>query len=602
MAQYAHKGQILPLVNQMIPIDKQTTFHASYDYHLNGMNQGDIVYPLMPLASAYFNGSTKVQLTRTIQDDFTIEAWIKTTGVGTGTAHYQTLPILHSETSGLRPDFGFGINSAGKLVFGDGNTTADYNVTSTGSVNDGKWHHVAATRTLSTGAISLYIDGVADGTGTGSTVSLTANPNMYIAYGEDGASYFTGNIAEVRTWSRVLSANEISTYKNMQLAGNESGLVGYWKLTEKEGIVVFDTCCQHDGVLTGTRTYDYGNTLATVQKSNIKFGGAVLLEPDTKNLFNGSKSNNGGEISQSTNGAWEVITALIDNGNMGRRHFVDLTNLTNAYTYTCSIMVYNPGATVVNVHQDWCDMGNTSTAVNPGEMKRISIVTSRSTYDSTFRFYDVCPLKTNDVIWIKDPQIEFRDYPTSYVAAGVTRPVGKLWYDKSVVNPSAFTISCWFNIPWMHRDSSNPPNGGIQGNWYHPIIEIATPTNTSQSLGLAAGPVPASFNRNLILQVPGGVTANFPIQDNTWYHMVITYDGTTYKVYINGTQQISYTGAAIAPAAAEVLMVGGGYRGKPLIYIDEIRIESRAISTDEVSAWASSGLHYNYLDYSYYVD
>jgi hypothetical protein len=94
-----------------------------------------------------------------------------------------------------------------------------------------------------------------------------------------------------------------------------------------------------------------------------------------------------------------------------------------------------------------------------------------------------------------------------------------------------------------------------------------------------------------------------PIADNTWYHLIGTYDGTVYKIYIDGVEQVSYL-STIAPVVHDdtVLMVGGGYYGDPFIMIDELRIESRAISAEEAAAWAASGLHYNYLDYSSYVD
>jgi hypothetical protein len=145
-------------------------------------------------------------------------------------------------------------------------------------------------------------------------------------------------------------------------------------------------------------------------------------------------------------------------------------------------------------------------------------------------------------------------------------------------------------------------NTGINTNWYHPIIEVATTTNNAQAFGLAAGPQPLSWDRKLTLQAPVSSTSTFQVQDDTWYHMVTTYDGTTYKVYIDGVQQISIAGSSMTLVDGQFLMVGGGYRGKPFIYIDELRIEARAISTDEISAWAASGLHYNYFDYSMYVD
>jgi hypothetical protein len=156
----------------------------------------------------------------------------------------------------------------------------------------------------------------------------------------------------------------------------------------------------------------------------------------------------------------------------------------------------------------------------------------------------------------------------------------------------------------MHRVSTY--NTGIQGSWYHPIIELATTLNTTPFNGVSifVGPEPVSWSRKVGLSIGGtsNQTGGIAIQDNTWYHAVMTYDGTTAKLYIDGVFQNQVVKAPAVLTNDHVLMVGGGYMGKPNIMIDELRIESRAVSLEEIEAWAASGLHYNYLDYSSYVD
>jgi hypothetical protein len=165
----------------------------------------------------------------------------------------------------------------------------------------------------------------------------------------------------------------------------------------------------------------------------------------------------------------------------------------------------------------------------------------------------------------------------------------------------------------MHRDATNPPNAGIQSNWYHPIIEIVPPTKSPNTNGytgfaLVAGPQPSSWNRLIRMKYASAagtgveVTGTTAVQDNTWYHAVVTYDGANLNLYINGTLEKTQAVSTIQYDSNCVVMIGGGYYGKPFIAIDEVRFESRAISADEAAAWAASGIHYNYLDYSYYVD
>ena len=104
MSGYSHKGQILPLVNQMIPIDKETTFHASYDAHLNGLSQSRTVSPFGNKTSYYFDGingwvESKASVS---SEEITIEFWIKgqmQTSYNSVFSVDDTTPIIH-EVSG----------------------------------------------------------------------------------------------------------------------------------------------------------------------------------------------------------------------------------------------------------------------------------------------------------------------------------------------------------------------------------------------------------------------------------------------------------------------------------------------------------------------
>jgi len=68
-------------------------------------------------------------------------------------------------------DFGASL-CGGQFAFGVGNP--DTTIFSTNVINDGGWHHCVATRVKSAGALSLYVDGVLQATGTGTTNSLDA--------------------------------------------------------------------------------------------------------------------------------------------------------------------------------------------------------------------------------------------------------------------------------------------------------------------------------------------------------------------------------------------------------------------------------------------
>ena len=154
-----------------------------------------------------------------ISDSFTYCAWINTTNVGYGLNHYQLMYIVSTETGGVNNDFGFGIDSNGKLAYGDGTLGGtDITIHSTRSVNTGSWIFVAVTRNKSTGQVILYINGIADTAGTcniGNTLSTASN--VFIGSGTDFPGYtFGGNIGAILGNTSVLTPADILNNFNAQ--------------------------------------------------------------------------------------------------------------------------------------------------------------------------------------------------------------------------------------------------------------------------------------------------------------------------------------------------------------------------------------------------
>lgn len=94
------------------------------------------------------------------------------------------------------------------------------------SVWDGKWHHVAGT--FDGALVHLYIDGVEVGAGTPASAiayGLPTSEAFYIGnYRGSCDRPFTGEIDNVRIWSRALNAGEIATLASAEDApGRETG-------------------------------------------------------------------------------------------------------------------------------------------------------------------------------------------------------------------------------------------------------------------------------------------------------------------------------------------------------------------------------------------
>jgi hypothetical protein len=118
---------------------------------------------------------------------------------------------MSAESGGLANDWGFGVDGNGKISFGTGGGS-DLTYASSSSVNTGNWVMVTATRTYSTGAVRIYVNGSIQ-TNSGSTGNanrtLTSNATLKIGAGDDGGSTFGGNIGAVYGYNAVLTDAQV---------------------------------------------------------------------------------------------------------------------------------------------------------------------------------------------------------------------------------------------------------------------------------------------------------------------------------------------------------------------------------------------------------
>jgi hypothetical protein len=82
------------------------------------------------------------------------------------------------------------------------------------------------------------------------------------------------------------------------------------------------------------------------------------------------------------------------------------------------------------------------------------------------------------------------------------------------------------------------------------------------------------------------VRATAALAVNTWAHLASTYDGSTLRLYVNGTQVASRAVSGSITASTGVLSIGGnGSWGEWFAgLIDEVRVYNRALSAAEVAA------------------
>ncbi|MCB1631072.1 MAG: LEPR-XLL domain-containing protein, partial [Pseudomonadales bacterium] len=163
----------------------------------------------------------------------TIEAWIRPTGAGTGGGGV----IVGKEGEYLLARF-----ADGTIRWAFANTDPGWTYVNTGFVAPlDAWTHIAVV--YDNGAVRTYANGALvhsyDGAGVIGDVDGGRN-ELRIGSREGIEQGFVGLIDEVRVWNVVRSEEEVAGKRTTLLGGGESGLVGYWRLDEANGVVVAD--------------------------------------------------------------------------------------------------------------------------------------------------------------------------------------------------------------------------------------------------------------------------------------------------------------------------------------------------------------------------
>jgi hypothetical protein len=128
------------------------------------------------------------------------------------------------------------VKSTGKLDvgFSSGTTASRYNGTGTYTLSTGTWYHVAAVYSK-TGGTTGYVNGLIDASTSTSCGFLSVAGSNATNIGRDpvAANYFTGAIADVRIYNRVLSQQEIlSIALSQRPIPITDGQLGWWVLDD----------------------------------------------------------------------------------------------------------------------------------------------------------------------------------------------------------------------------------------------------------------------------------------------------------------------------------------------------------------------------------
>ncbi|NUM37109.1 MAG: LamG domain-containing protein [Candidatus Brocadiae bacterium] len=125
----------------------------------------------------------------------------------------------------------------------------------------------------------------------------------------------------------------------------------------------------------------------------------------------------------------------------------------------------------------------------------------------------------------------------------------------------------WVRV--VGKGEAGPRNYGL---WYHPNLNYFL----FQMYG-ANGNVDARLTAT--------------VQLNTVYHMVGTYDGSTARLYLNGTQVATHSVVMNPYTSTDPLTIGGAnFHAKHIGLIDNVAVYNQALSASEITQYSSGNL------------
>ncbi|MFA5010704.1 MAG: LamG-like jellyroll fold domain-containing protein [Ignavibacteria bacterium] len=293
----------------------------------------------------------------------TVEAWIKF--ASTSSSMFVAGKVNHQ---GNR--WGYGLfanansvhgNQPGKVSFGIGRSwNSMHSVVSTSTLIIDQWYHVAGT--FDGQYIKIYINGGLDNTNNiGSPYTIITPTDVSFTIGNVMAGYwFNGLIDEVSVWNIARTAVDISSTYNSSLAGNEPGLIAYYKMNDGVGTNLTDEQTNF------TRASGADGTVYNATWSSTDYPLPAELTSFTANVKQRNVMLNWGTASETNNsgfgvqrldaeGSWNEVAFVKGHGTTStpvNYSYEDKNLTTGTYSYRLKQVDYNGNYEYFNLNSN----------------------------------------------------------------------------------------------------------------------------------------------------------------------------------------------------------------------------------------------------------
>jgi len=311
------------------------------------------------------------------------------------------------------------------------------------------------------------------------------------------------------------------------------------------------------------------------------------------------------------------VTALTNNPS-----FSDFGNITNTLTGTRTIIAGNP----VTVSCEIVDFKGSLSRIFPasggfgtlignessftqgpagtylGRVFRTITHTSNWTHNIQIRVSGAANILAGDYLTIRLTQIEEKAYPTEYVhtfRTGKANDCSGFSYDSLALTeadtprwiPNAKVGSGAYDFNYVNQDFIRLPN--ILHDTLAVTISAWVYSNDitrSQNIVSRNGPyflriASSRIRVNIYTGTWIFVNGSIPLQSNTWYHLVLTYDGSFIRGYVNGVKDVEAAKTGNMTAFSSNVRIGyttGGEDAPMDGIIDDVRIYATALSDKDI--------------------